>query len=62
MISSEQSVPLGRKNVVANFDYRYRYKNRFAFLGNGDIKATVTKDVEGLSAYMRDSDHEWHVE
>lgn len=41
---------------------RYRYKNRFAFLGNGDIKATVTKDVQGLSVYMRDSDHEWHVE
>lgn len=41
---------------------RYRYKNRFAYLGNGDIKATVTKDVQGLSVYMRDSDHEWHVE
>lgn len=41
---------------------RYRYRNRFAFLGNGDVKATANKDVQGLSTYMRSSDYEWSVE
>lgn len=42
--------------------HRWRYKNRFAFLGNGDIKATESKDVQGLSTYMRSHDHEWNVD
>lgn len=44
-----------------DYDIRYRYKNRFAFLGNGDVKATATKDVLGLSTYIRASDDEWEV-
>ncbi|KAL5390168.1 hypothetical protein PMIN06_002078 [Paraphaeosphaeria minitans] len=44
-----------------DYDYTYRYKNRFAFLGNGDVKATAEKDVQGLSVYIRNSDHEWSV-
>ncbi|KAF2748392.1 FAD/NAD(P)-binding domain-containing protein [Sporormia fimetaria CBS 119925] len=45
-----------------DYDYTYRYKNRFAFLGNGDVKATATRDIKGLSTYIRNSDHEWSVE
>lgn len=41
---------------------KYRYGNRFAFLGNGEVKANVTGDVKGLSTYMRTSDHEWDIE
>ncbi|EOO00866.1 putative 4-hydroxyacetophenone monooxygenase protein [Phaeoacremonium minimum UCRPA7] len=45
-------------------DYRikYRYGNRFAYLGNGEVKANVTKDYKGLSTYVRDSDYDWDVE
>ena len=46
---------------MEDYNVEYRYKNRFAFLGNGDTKAAETKDVEGLSAYVRNSDHEWSV-
>ncbi|KAF2492447.1 FAD/NAD(P)-binding domain-containing protein [Lophium mytilinum] len=45
-----------------DYDFTYRYKNRFAFLGNGDVKATASRDVLGLSTYIRNSDHEWSVE
>ncbi|KAI0121200.1 4-hydroxyacetophenone monooxygenase [Xylariales sp. AK1849] len=45
-----------------DYHIRYRYGNRFAFLGSGEIKANVMKDVKGLSTYVRDSDHEWTVE
>jgi len=45
-----------------DYDIRWRYKNRFAFLGNGDVKATASRDVLGLSTYMRNSDHEWRVD
>ncbi|KAI0170094.1 hypothetical protein BJ166DRAFT_608187 [Pestalotiopsis sp. NC0098] len=45
-----------------DYNIRYRYGNRFAYLGNGEIKANVTKDVKGLSTYIRNSDHEWSVE
>jgi hypothetical protein len=45
-----------------DYNIRYRYKNRFAFLGNGNVKATASKDVLGLAAYVRASDHEWAVE
>ncbi|KAF2737728.1 FAD/NAD(P)-binding domain-containing protein [Polyplosphaeria fusca] len=45
-----------------DYDYTYRYKNRFAFLGNGDVKATASKDVLGLSPYIRNSDHEWSID
>ncbi|KAF2638749.1 FAD/NAD(P)-binding domain-containing protein [Massarina eburnea CBS 473.64] len=45
-----------------DYDFTYRYKNRFAFLGNGDVKATASKDVQGLSPYIRNSDHDWQVD
>ncbi|KAF6837955.1 4-hydroxyacetophenone monooxygenase [Colletotrichum musicola] len=45
-----------------DYDIRYRYGNRFAFLGNGEVLANTTKDVKGLSPYVRDADHEWTVE
>jgi hypothetical protein len=45
-----------------DYNYRYRYKNRFAFLGNGDVKGTATGDVQLLAPYVRGSDHEWEVE
>nr|XP_036581596.1 4-hydroxyacetophenone monooxygenase [Colletotrichum truncatum]KAF6789947.1 4-hydroxyacetophenone monooxygenase [Colletotrichum truncatum] len=41
---------------------RYRFRNRFAFPGNSEVKANKTKDVKGLRAYMRDADHEGTVE
>ncbi|KAF2186725.1 FAD/NAD(P)-binding domain-containing protein [Zopfia rhizophila CBS 207.26] len=45
-----------------DYEYTYRYKNRFAFLGNGDVKATASRDVLGLSPYIRNSDHEWSID
>jgi cation diffusion facilitator CzcD-associated flavoprotein CzcO len=45
-----------------DYDYVYRYKNRFAFLGNGDVKATKMRDMHGLSPYIRNYDHEWDVD
>jgi hypothetical protein len=46
-------------------DYNYQYKyydNPFAYLGNGQVKASKNQDVLGLSPYVRDSDHEWFIE
>ncbi|KEF56736.1 uncharacterized protein A1O9_06926 [Exophiala aquamarina CBS 119918] len=47
---------------IEDYDIVYRYRNRFAFLGNGTVKASVTKDVLGLSPYVRNSDHPWAIE
>ncbi|PGH26433.1 hypothetical protein AJ80_01931 [Polytolypa hystricis UAMH7299] len=47
---------------LEDYNIRYRYKNRFAFLGNGEVKHTSTGDVLGLSPYVRSSDHEWSIE
>jgi len=47
---------------VEDYDITYRYKNRFAFLGDGSVKATNTKDIYGLAPYVRGSDHEWSVD
>ncbi|KAL3477263.1 hypothetical protein BJX99DRAFT_257520 [Aspergillus californicus] len=44
-----------------DYDIRYRYGNRFAFLGNGTVKAGVDGDALGLATYVRGSDHEWSV-
>jgi hypothetical protein len=44
-----------------DYDIHYRYKNRFAFLGNGSVKATESKDVYGLSTYVRANDEDWSV-
>ncbi|RDW71648.1 putative 4-hydroxyacetophenone monooxygenase protein [Coleophoma crateriformis] len=45
-----------------DYKIKYRYGNRFAFLGNGEVKANTTADVEGLSTYVRRSDHDWDIE
>ena len=47
---------------LEDYNIRYRYGNRFAFLGNGEVKANTTGDVKGLSTYVRDHDHDWDVE
>ncbi|KAL4808013.1 hypothetical protein BDV18DRAFT_167831 [Aspergillus unguis] len=44
-----------------DYDIKYRYKSRFAFLGNGTVKAGVTQDPSGLATYVRNSDHDWAV-
>ncbi|KAL5340903.1 hypothetical protein BJX70DRAFT_359899 [Aspergillus crustosus] len=44
-----------------DYDIKYRYRNRFAFLGDGTVKAGVEKDAMGLATYVRGSDHEWSV-
>lgn len=45
-----------------DYDIKYRHNNRFAFLGNGEVKAHTQQSVEGLAPYIRSSDHEWCVE
>jgi hypothetical protein len=45
-----------------DYDIKYRYKNRFAFLGNGDMKAHATGDTMGLARYVRATDHDWQVD
>jgi hypothetical protein len=45
-----------------DYQLKYRYGNRFAFLGNGEVKANMVGDVAGLSTYVRTSDHEWDIE
>ncbi|KAI6781281.1 putative sterigmatocystin biosynthesis monooxygenase-like protein [Emericellopsis cladophorae] len=45
-----------------DYEIRWRYGNRFAFLGHGEVKANQTKDVLGLSTYVRNGDSEWGVE
>ncbi|KAB5566951.1 4-hydroxyacetophenone monooxygenase [Coniochaeta sp. 2T2.1] len=47
---------------LEDYNIRYRYGNRFAFLGNGEVKANTTGDVKGLSTYVRNHDHDWEVE
>ncbi|KAN0120142.1 FAD/NAD(P)-binding domain containing protein [Hyaloscypha variabilis] len=44
-----------------DYNIRYRYGNRFAFLGNGEVHAHVKRSVQGLAPYIRNSDHEWSV-
>ncbi|KAL4919155.1 hypothetical protein BDW62DRAFT_209891 [Aspergillus aurantiobrunneus] len=44
-----------------DYEIKYRYSNRFAFLGNGPVKAGVMQDALGLATYVRSSDHEWEV-
>jgi hypothetical protein len=45
-----------------DFDIRYRYGNRFAFLGNGQVKASTTEGYGDLAPYIRHGDHEWSIE
>ncbi|KAF7551343.1 hypothetical protein G7Z17_g5103 [Cylindrodendrum hubeiense] len=45
-----------------DYEIRYRFGNRFAFLGNGQVKANTTQSVEGLSTYVRNEDSDWNVD
>lgn len=45
-----------------DYDMEYRFGNRFAFLGNGDVKATASQSVQGLSTYIRGGDYDWSVD
>ncbi|EPE06691.1 4-hydroxyacetophenone monooxygenase [Ophiostoma piceae UAMH 11346] len=45
-----------------DYNIRYRHGNRFAYLGNGEVKANVTKDINGLATYVRNTDEDWDVE
>lgn len=47
---------------MEDYNFKYRHGNRFVFLGNGTVKAMVTKDIDGLSPYVRNSDTEWEIE
>ena len=47
---------------MEDYDIQYRYKNRFAFLGSGEIKASKGRDMLGLSTYVRSADYEWDVD
>jgi len=51
-----------REPRYEDYAMRYRHGNRFAYLGNGEIKANLEGDVEGLATYIRNSDHEWDIE
>ncbi|KAK5141166.1 hypothetical protein LTR04_002701, partial [Oleoguttula sp. CCFEE 6159] len=37
-----------------DYNIRYRYKNRFAFLGNGDVKATAARDVSPRAQHVHE--------
>jgi hypothetical protein len=47
---------------MEDYNIEYMYRNRFAFLGNGDVKATARRDVQGLAPHIRNGDSEWFVE
>jgi hypothetical protein len=51
-----------KKPRYEDYKIRYRHGNRFAYLGNGEVKANLTGDVEGLATYVRNSDHDWDIE
>ncbi|KAL3444192.1 hypothetical protein BJX65DRAFT_297821 [Aspergillus insuetus] len=44
-----------------DYEIEYRYRNRFAFLGDGSVRAGVEGNALGLATYVRSSDHEWEV-
>lgn len=47
---------------MEDYNIRYRYKNRFAFLGDGRVKAHIKGDTMGLAPYVRGSDHPWSID
>lgn len=44
-----------------HYDHRYN-GNMWSYLGNGRVKAEITKDIEKLAPYMRNSDVPWDIE
>ncbi|KAH0845345.1 putative sterigmatocystin biosynthesis monooxygenase stcW [Fonsecaea pedrosoi] len=47
---------------MEDYDFEYKSGNRFAFLGNGNVKAMLTGDIDGLSPYIRDADCPWTID
>ncbi|KAK6378802.1 hypothetical protein LTS17_006505 [Exophiala oligosperma] len=45
-----------------DYDITYRYKNRFAYLGDGSVKSNYGGTTQDLAPYIRSSDHEWTIE
>jgi hypothetical protein len=45
-----------------HYDFRYEHSNSWAFLGDGQVKAEITKDEKGLAPYIRSRDEPWHIE
>jgi hypothetical protein len=48
-----------------DWEYDYKYKNRFAFLGNGKVAAeylTKTEKMTKLVPYVRIADTPWKIE
>lgn len=49
-----------------DYDIEYRSPNRFAYLGNGKIRAhnllqDGKPDIEGLAPYIRNADTPWNI-
>jgi len=45
-----------------HYKFRYNTSNGWAFLGNGRVKAEITKDIAKLTPYIRKSDEPWGIE
>ncbi len=45
-----------------HYDHRYRKRNMWSYLGNGRVKAEVTRDVDKLAPYMRNADVPWDID
>lgn len=43
------------------YHIRYHDDDPWGFLGNGRIKAEVEDDAEGMTTYLRNSDHPWEL-
>ncbi|KAF2180148.1 FAD/NAD(P)-binding domain-containing protein [Zopfia rhizophila CBS 207.26] len=44
-----------------HYNIRYLGDDPWGFLGNGRIKAEVEDDFEGMTSYIRNSDHPWEL-
>ena len=45
-----------------HYNLRYNGSNRWAFLGNGRVKAEIGKDRDRLTPYIRNVDDPWCIE
>lgn len=45
-----------------HYHLRYTSSNPWAFLGNGQVKAEVDKEVAELTPYIRNSDEPWNID
>lgn len=44
-----------------DYDIRYRSKNKWEYLGNGQVEAEIKHDLDNLTPYMRNSDTPWEI-